>query len=146
MMKKFEVVISMDLEHKSVIEAESVETAEYEVRGAIHQMSTEEFNEFLGSSRLRYGKYFVDIVTPLEKVNSALNEFDPFVVLPEAKDEYFPLAIRISEKIKRNMSKEELADIIADEFAYSFGEEEGFTRDNCMYPAEIVYDYLVKTR
>ncbi|GAA0287898.1 hypothetical protein GGQ92_003013 [Gracilibacillus halotolerans] len=56
-------------------------------------------------------------------------------------DEYDGESSRIADKIEQDMSKEEIADIIAKEFTRSFNCD--YTREECMDPAGEIHDYLV---
>ncbi len=74
-------------------------------------------------------------------VKVVIDEFDPFVLIPGGiPNEYDGESRRISEKIKSGMSKEEIADIITDEFNMSFGQD--FTREESMWPAKYIYNFI----
>lgn len=142
-MKKVEVLVRMTLEKRIVVEVKDVEEAECKVSKMIDEMDREEYKEFLSSSRMPYGGPFVEKVSLEAKVKMAIDGFDPYAVYPGDDgpyDEYDGESGRIAEKIKHEMSKEEIADIIAKEFTRSFNTE--FTIEDCMWPAEEIYDYL----
>lgn len=142
-MKKVEVLVELTLQKRIKVEVEEVEEAEHKASNMIDEMPREEYKEFLFSSRMPYGGPFVEKVSLEAKVKMAIDDFDPYVIMPGdggPYDEYDGESRRISEKIKREMSKEEIAVIIAKEFSRSFNTD--FTRERCMLPAEDIYDYL----
>ena len=142
-MKKVEVLVRMRLEKKIVVEVEDVEEAERKAGEMIDEMDREEYKEFLSSSRMPYGGPFVEKVSLEAKVKMAIDGFDPYVLCPGVDapyDEYDGESSRIAEKIEHDMSKKEIADIIAKEFTRSFNTE--FTIEECMWPAEKIYNYL----
>lgn len=143
-MKKVEVLVRMRLEKKIVVEVEDVEEAECKARNMIDEMTREEYKEFLFSSRMPYGGPFVEKISLEAKVKMAIDGFDPYAIYPGDDgpyDEYDGESSRIAGKIKRDMSKEEIADIIAKEFTRSFNTD--FTRDECIDPAKEIHDYLM---
>ena len=79
------------------------------------------------------------------KVKSAIDRFDPFVFCPgqdAPADEYDGESKRIAEKLYFGMSKQRIAEIIAEEFTRSF--EQTFTKEECSLPALEIYKKLSK--
>lgn len=84
--------------------------------------------------------------TPIEKdlkftlVKKALDAFDPYVVHPDSPDEYDGESKSIAKKINAQMSLDEIAEIIIDEFHHSFSED--FSKEEIAYPAETIFNLL----
>lgn len=73
-----------------------------------------------------------------EIVKKAIDEFNPFDLLPEApNDEFDSESRKIAGKININSTVEEIAWIISDVFSKSF--DEIFELRYCMSPAERIY-------
>ena len=73
-------------------------------------------------------------------VKKAIDSFDPYVVHPDSYDEYDGESRRISEKIRRGMSIEEIAQIMIEEFNWSFSAD--FTMEDFFPTAKTVYNLL----
>lgn len=73
-------------------------------------------------------------------VKKAIDSFDPYFVHPDSYDEYDGESGRIAEKIKKGMSIDEIAEIMKEEFNWSFSAE--FTREDFYYSAETVFNLL----
>jgi|SRR5690625_1186201 len=144
-MKKVEVSVEIILQETIMIEVEENEEAECKAHKMLDEMTHEEYKEFLSSLRMPYGGPFVEKVSLEAKVKMAIDGFDPYAIFPGDDgpyDEYDGESRRIAEKIKRDMSKEEIADIIAKEFTRSFNRN--FSIEGCMTPAEEIHDYLIR--
>ena len=141
-MKEVEVLVELTLKKTLLIELEENEKAEPKAMEVIREMTNEEYVELLTSC---HHDVYVEEMTKEAKVKIAIDGFDPYVILPGVcgpSDEYDGESRRISEKIKPDMSKEKIADIIAKEFTWSFNRN--FTIEECMWPAEEIYDYLIR--
>lgn len=73
-------------------------------------------------------------------VKKVIDSFDPYFVHPDSYDEYDGESKRISEKIKEEMTMEEIAEIMKDEFNRSFSAD--FTREDFFWPAEKLYNLI----
>ncbi|MGO1369313.1 MAG: hypothetical protein ACTHVE_04740 [Senegalia sp. (in: firmicutes)] len=73
-------------------------------------------------------------------VKKAIDSFDPYFVLPDVPNEYDPESRRIAEKIKARMSVNEIAEIMKEEFNFSFSAE--FTREDFSHTAETTFNLL----
>lgn len=89
-----------------------------------------------------YEKQFEWIVEPLifSLVKKAIDSFDPYFVHPDSYDEYDGESRRIAEKIKIGMVENEIAEIMKEEFNWSFSAQ--FTREDFSYAAETVLRLL----
>lgn len=107
-------------------------------------MYVEMKNEIKGEDHLKNSKN-VDQQDIGAKVKSAIDRFDPFLFCPgqdAPADEYDGESRRITEKLYFGMSKEQIEEIIAEEFTRSFGQT--FTKEECSSPALEIYKYLNK--
>lgn len=146
-MKKVEFFVNISLQKKITIEVAEGEDAKFKARGMVYveEMDAEEYRELLTSSRL--DDVYVEEVTLEDKVQMAINDFDPFVLMPGHIDgapynEYKGLSNRIAAKIKQDMSKEEVVTIIVKELDFTFGMD--FSRERCMRPAEKIHEFLIQ--
>lgn len=74
-------------------------------------------------------------------VKKAIDEFNPYNLLPEAPNDEFDSESReISEEISINSTVEEIASIISNVFSKSFDEK--FEIKYCMIPAEKIYKLI----
>lgn len=73
-------------------------------------------------------------------VKKAIDSFDPYFVHPDSYDEYDGESQRIGEIIERGMSINEIAEIMKEEFNWSFSGE--FTMEDFLYPAKTVFNFL----
>jgi|SRR5690625_2694934 len=140
-MKKVKVIVELSYTKTIVVEREENEHAEQKAWDIIDEMTNEEYEEFLKSCQ---HDVYVKEMTIDEQVKEAIDSFDPYVLIPGVDapaDEYDGESRRIAEKIKPNMSMEEIAGIIAEEFTRSFNRE--FTIENCKSPAVEIHQYLM---
>lgn len=71
-------------------------------------------------------------------VKKAIDEFNPYGLLPEAPSNEFDSESReIAEQINVNSTLEEIAEIIAKELSKAF--DANFDMKKCMVPAEKIY-------
>lgn len=108
-----------------------------------NNIDDELYEKLLNSSEL--GFIYVESLTLKKQVKKAIDAFDPFCLMPGHEDgapddEYNPLSRRIADEITGNMFVEEIAEVIRDEFYYSFGRE--FSLKRCMKPAQKIYNYF----
>lgn len=78
-----------------------------------------------------------------EKVKMAIDNFDPYCVFPNDDgpyDEYDRESMIIASKMKVDMSKNEIAAVIADVFTRWFSKI--YDIGDCLYPAGEIYEYL----
>ncbi|WP_300380859.1 hypothetical protein [Clostridium sp.] len=77
------------------------------------------------------------------KVKMAIDNFDPYCIFPNdygPYDEYDRESMIIASKIKVDMSKNEIASVIADVFTRWFNIT--YDIEHCLYPTEEIYEYL----
>ncbi len=78
-----------------------------------------------------------------EIVKEAIDEWNPYKLLPDAPDDEFdPESREIAGKINTNSSKTEISEVIASVFYRAFGEDEEFTADSCMDTAEKIWNSI----
>lgn len=71
-------------------------------------------------------------------VKKAIDELNPYGLLPEApNDEFDSESRRIAEKINKNSTVEEIAEIISEVLSKAF--DANFRAKNCMPTAEKIY-------
>ncbi|NLL30220.1 MAG: hypothetical protein GX258_04105 [Clostridiales bacterium] len=73
-------------------------------------------------------------------VKKAIDSFDPYFVHPDSYDEYDGESGRIAEKIKKGMSINQIAEIMKEEFIFSFSAK--FTKEDFFHTAETVFNLL----
>lgn len=73
-------------------------------------------------------------------VKKLIDSFDPYFVHPDSYYEYDGESMRISKRIKEGMGIDEIADLMKDEFNWSFSGD--FTREDFYYPAKGLVDLL----
>lgn len=147
-MRKEELRISIVLEKYITVdlkEGESPADVLDRASSTFHENHIEDelYEELLNSSEL--GFINVKSLTLCKQVKKAIDAFDPFVLMPGHEDgapddEYDPLSRRITDEIEVDMFVEEIAEVIRDEFFYSFDEE--FSLKHCMKPAQMIYSYF----
>jgi len=74
----------------------------------------------------------------LKIVKKAIDEFNPYGLLPEAPDDEFDgESSQIADRINVNSTVEEIAEIISKVFSEAFDED--FDLEDCRIPAEKIY-------
>lgn len=143
-MKKVEVLVEFTLMKRMEVELENdnfwVPTVE---KLAEIYKSEEDYKDFI-SQTLPCEIYASEIDQEdrlFTLVKAVIDKYDPFVLFPDAPyDEYDGESRNISEELREDMTKEEIAHIIAKEFTRSFSQD--FTIDDCMWPARYIHSLL----
>ena len=143
-MKKVEVVVEYSLMKRMVVEVEDNKLWIATTK-KVHNVfeSEEDFNDLVsGSLPCEIFPTEIDQDDRMfSLVKIAIDKFDPFLLFPDApEDEYDGESRNISERISKGMTEEEIADIIAKEFSFSFGQI--FTVEDCRWPARYIYNFI----
>lgn len=147
-MRKEELRISINLEKYITADLEEGESpAELldRISSTFHENNIEDelYEKLLNLSKLDF--IYVESLTLNKQVKKAIDAFDPFSLMPGHEDgapddEYDPLSGRIANQIEGDMLAEEIAELIRDEFYFSFERE--FSLEGCMKPAQMIYSYF----
>jgi len=106
------------------------------IERVVNEMTGEEIKQLLTDSVLNVTLY----KSLGEVVKLAIDAFDPYALTYDEPNEYMEISARITDDIDIHMTAEEIAEVIADEFNFTFVPD--FTIENCMRPAKKIHYYL----
>lgn len=148
LMRKEEFRVSIYLQKNISLEVEEGEVLEDVLERAWsmfhrNKITDAEYEELLATADLDF--IHVEAVTLYNQVKEAIDNFDPYVLMPGHEDgapddEYDPISKRIADALDEEMPVEEIARVIGAEFHYSFDGD--FPPERCMRPAKMLYEYF----
>lgn len=139
-----DVKVFLELEKVISIDVKESENPETKISESINEMIEldKKRNTFLSTFKIYESEF--EIIEEGENnftfVKKAIDSFDPYFVHPDSYDEYDGESKRIAGKIKKEMSIDEIAEIMKEEFNWSFSAK--FTREDFSFTAEKVYNFI----
>lgn len=141
-MNETEVLVELNLAKVISIKLKEGENPAVKMNSIIEEMLESE-KESLLSSFLVYESYFQKLDQEdklFSLVKKVIDSLDPYFVHPDSYDEYDGESRRISEKIKEEITMEEIAGIMKEEFNWSFSAD--FTREDFFWSAKRLYKLI----
>lgn len=139
-----DVQVFLELEKVIPLTVKENEHPELEARVIIEEgiKRDKKNNTFLSSFELYESKFEkIDAEKKMFTfVKKAIDSFDPYFVHPDSLDEYDGESRRIAEKITKQMSIDDISEMMKEEFNRSFSAT--FTREDFSSSAEAVYNLL----